>query len=227
MEFVNSYSGNGLLSHDNKQLPKSISIWKTLGVFFVSIALRVFLCSLIEFSGATNLLSEKTARLINMTSVIRWNMWIHDDVIKWKHFPRYWPFVRGIHRSRWIPRTQRTLTRRFDISFDLRPNKRLSKQPWGWWFEMSSWSLWRQCDVKILHWSGSTSALVMACSLKAPRYNLSQCWLIVSKVPWHSPEVNFTRNAFNYYNWIEGYLFPGTKKWPIFVWPYDLQNRWF
>ena len=25
--------------------------------------------------------------------------WEHDDVIKWKHFPRYWPFVRGIHRS--------------------------------------------------------------------------------------------------------------------------------
>ena len=23
----------------------------------------------------------------------------HDDVIKWKHLPRYWPFVRGIHRS--------------------------------------------------------------------------------------------------------------------------------
>ena len=23
----------------------------------------------------------------------------HDDVIKWKHFPRYWPFVRGIQRS--------------------------------------------------------------------------------------------------------------------------------
>ena len=23
----------------------------------------------------------------------------HDDVIKWKHIPRYWPFVRGIHRS--------------------------------------------------------------------------------------------------------------------------------
>ena len=29
----------------------------------------------------------------------------HDDVIKWDNFPRYWPFVRGIHRSRWIPRT--------------------------------------------------------------------------------------------------------------------------
>ena len=23
----------------------------------------------------------------------------HDDVIKWKHFPRYWRCVRGIHRS--------------------------------------------------------------------------------------------------------------------------------
>ena len=32
----------------------------------------------------------------------RWygsNLLSHDDVIKWKHFPRYWPFVRGIHRS--------------------------------------------------------------------------------------------------------------------------------
>ena len=24
--------------------------------------------------------------------------WPHDDVIKWKHFPLHWPFVRGIHR---------------------------------------------------------------------------------------------------------------------------------
>ena len=26
-------------------------------------------------------------------------LFIHDDVIKWNHFPRYWPSVRGIHRS--------------------------------------------------------------------------------------------------------------------------------
>ena len=26
-------------------------------------------------------------------------LYIHDDVIKWKHFPRNWPFVREIHRS--------------------------------------------------------------------------------------------------------------------------------
>ena len=38
---------------------------------------------------------------------------------------------------------QRPVTRRFDVFFDLRPNKRLSKQPWGWRFETLSWSLWR------------------------------------------------------------------------------------
>ena len=27
----------------------------------------------------------------------------HYDVIQWKLFPRYWTFVRGIHRLRWIP----------------------------------------------------------------------------------------------------------------------------
>ena len=27
------------------------------------------------------------------------NLRFHDDVIKWKHLPRYWPFVLGIHRS--------------------------------------------------------------------------------------------------------------------------------
>ena len=27
------------------------------------------------------------------------HMWYHDDVIKWKHFPRCRPLVRGIHRS--------------------------------------------------------------------------------------------------------------------------------
>ena len=61
---------------------------------------------------------------------------IHDDVIKWKHFPRYWLFV-----------TQRPVTRSFDVFFDVRPNKQLSKQSWGWWFETLSPSLWRHRNV--------------------------------------------------------------------------------
>ena len=76
----------------------------------------------------------------------------HDDVIKWKHFPHYWSFVRGIHRSRWIPHTQRPATRSFDVFLDLRLNKRLSKQSWGWWFETQSRPLWRQCNASLTPW---------------------------------------------------------------------------
>ena len=38
---------------------------------------------------------------------------------------------------------QRPVTRSFDVFSDVRPNKQLSKQSWGWWFETPGWSLWR------------------------------------------------------------------------------------
>ena len=46
--------------------------------------------------------------------------------------------------------TQRPVTRSFDVFFDLRLNKRLSKQSWGWWFETPSWSLWRHGNVNFI-----------------------------------------------------------------------------
>ena len=38
---------------------------------------------------------------VNFSSNIHacWHGGMHDDVIKWKHFLHYWPFVWGIHRS--------------------------------------------------------------------------------------------------------------------------------
>ena len=41
---------------------------------------------------------------------------------------------------------QRTVTRSFDVFFDLRLNQRLSKQSWGWWFETLPSPLWRHCN---------------------------------------------------------------------------------
>ena len=41
--------------------------------------------------------------------------------------------------------SQRPVTRSFDIFFDLRLNKRLSKQSRGFWFETQSRPLWRHC----------------------------------------------------------------------------------
>ena len=42
---------------------------------------------------------------------------------------------------------QRPLTWSFDVFFDLRLDKRLSKQSWGWWFETPSRSLRRHFDA--------------------------------------------------------------------------------
>ena len=39
--------------------------------------------------------------------------------------------------------TKRPVTQSFDVYFDLCPNKQLSKQSWGWWFETQSCPLWR------------------------------------------------------------------------------------
>ena len=72
---------------------------------------------------------------------------IHDDVLKWKHFPRNWPFVRGNSPVPGEFPTQRPVTRNFDVFFDLRLNKRLSKQWWGWRTETLSCPLWRHCHV--------------------------------------------------------------------------------
>ena len=41
---------------------------------------------------------------------------------------------------------QRSVTRSFDVFFELLLNKRWSKQSWGWWFETPSSSLWRHCN---------------------------------------------------------------------------------
>ena len=60
---------------------------------------------------------------------------LHDDVIKWKHFPRHWPFVRWIHRSPVKSRHMPTDAECWCLPFICAMNKRLSKQSWGWWFE--------------------------------------------------------------------------------------------
>ena len=49
--------------------------------------------------------------------------------------------------------TQRPVTRSFDIFFDLRLNKRLSKLWWGLWVETPSRPLWRCCNASKPTWT--------------------------------------------------------------------------
>ena len=55
-------------------------------------------------------------------------------------------------------------------------------------------SLWPTDTIWRLR-TGSILAQVMACCLTAPIHYLNQCWLIISKVQWHSPVSNFTRDT--------------------------------
>ena len=68
----------------------------------------------------------------------------HDDV-KWNIF-RVTSHLCGESPVNGEFPSQRPVTRSFGVFFDLRLNKRLSKQSWGLWFETPSRPLWRHCN---------------------------------------------------------------------------------
>ena len=74
-------------------------------------------------------------RLMTQHLCARVNYSKNDDVTKWKHFSRYWPFVRGIHR---LPVNSPHRDQWLD--------KRLSKQSRRRLFEAPSRSFWRHCN---------------------------------------------------------------------------------
>ena len=84
--------------------------------------------------------------LIPLPAITWWQTTLlHNDVIKWKHFPVTDGFP-----------SQRPVTRSFDVFFDLRLNKRLSKQSRRRWFETPSH------DNDVMMWSLYTSFTVHA-----------------------------------------------------------------
>ena len=64
----------------------------------------------------------------------------HDGIVIWKHFPHYWPLVRGIPRIIIVFFHNGSAIRSFD-------EKLLNKQPGCRWFE----ALWRVYDVTIMN----------------------------------------------------------------------------
>ena len=70
----------------------------------------------------------------------------HDDVIKWKYFPRYWPFVRGIHRSP-VNSPHKGQWRGALVFSFICAWINGWVQSWGWWIETPSRPLWRHCNA--------------------------------------------------------------------------------
>ena len=76
--------------------------------------------------------------------------------------------------------TQRPVTWSFDVFFDLRLNKRLSKQSWGWWFETPPRLLLRHCNV--LHTCRERfSDISLYCSSKQ-QHLFSEFWCLQGPV---------------------------------------------
>ena len=70
--------------------------------------------------------------------------------------------------------SHRPVTRSFDVFFDLRLNKQLSKQTRRLWFETPSLSLWRHCNVVL-----NSDPVIRAAVgyLGVQRVNLVQFWI--------------------------------------------------
>ena len=81
--------------------------------------------------------------------------------------------------------TKRPVTRSFDVFFDLRLNKPLSKQSWGWWFETLSRPLWRHCNVLRLSYLHSGISWVIS--------NVHFPSLCDSCVPFYSSQIKCYR----------------------------------
>ena len=99
----------------------------------------------------------------------------HDDVIKWKHLPRYWPFVRRIH---WSPVNS--------------PHK-------GQWSGALKFSL---ICVWIKSWVNSREAGDLRCyrahydvTVMVPSHYLNQHWNIVNWTPRKKIQWNYNRNS--------------------------------
>ena len=56
----------------------------------------------------------------------------HDDKMKWKHFPHYWPLCEGNPPTPVDSLHKGPVMRGFDASVDVSLNKQLNKQSRGW-----------------------------------------------------------------------------------------------
>ena len=63
------------------------------------------------------------------------------------------------------------VTRSFDVFFDMRPNKRLSKQSRGWWFETPSRPKWR-------HYNDTLCVVINTSSIRVP-FNITVVILVI------------------------------------------------
>ena len=127
-----------------------LRIWEILYWHLVNAQLNIA-GSYYQYQGLCGIL----LRCMYVLTRIRWlsvMIWISYPELAtwWRHqmetFSAYLAICAGNSPVPGEFLAQRPVTRSFDVFFDQRLNKRLSKQWWGWWFETLSCPLWRQCN---------------------------------------------------------------------------------
>ena len=103
----------------------------------------------------------------------------HDDVIKWKKNSALLDLCEGNSSVTGEFPSQRPVTQSFDVFFDMRLNKRLSKHSWGWWFETPLRPLWRHCK-------DSTRCVLVMALLEIQKDPYQYIWIIKRSQIWIS-----------------------------------------
>ena len=123
----------------------------------------------------------------------------HDDVIKWKHFPRYWPFVRGIHRS--PVNSPHKGQWRGALMFSL-----ICARINGWVKKREAGDLRRyhaHYDVIVMHimvgrlCQNSTHRLLCDWNMSRCDWNMSRCNWNMSRSNWNISPCNWNRSRYN------------------------------
>ena len=113
-------------------------IWDVC-IFFVVLTL-VFCC---DYCNIRSVARQIWYVLLTVILLCEWN----ENYTKFDNLSDHKNASISIYRKSWK-------SRYFDVFFDLRLDKLLSKQWWGWWFETPSHSLWRHCNgICIYYWN--------------------------------------------------------------------------
>ena len=100
------------------------------------------LCMDLSFRVSVFMITSNSLYKINLPSII-WVNFIHDDVIKWKHFPCYWPLWGESTDQRWFPLTKVSNAELwvFDVCLQRRLNEMLV-----------IWDTMAHHDIIVMHW---------------------------------------------------------------------------
>ena len=141
----------------------------------------------IMFSITPTEVNDKLSALLNISNShgqpTKNVLLLYDDVIKWKHFPSYWPFVRGIHR--WPVNTPHKGQWRGALMFAL---------ICAW---INGWV--SNCEAGVLrrHWAHH-GVTVMCIKISFVLIN-SKIRSILPALGWMITQMSSTVNIFNYY----------------------------